>query len=346
VGALLPSHVAANAESAAHRARAYQHLYSLDYDEARQEMEAAVEADPDDIGAERGLAVIAWVEITFRSGKLTVDEYLGKVTGRKVPPSPPPPELAARFQEHIARAEQRAAAAVAAHPKDAGAHYDLGATIGLKASYAATVEGSLLASFRAARRAFEEDERVLALDPTRVDAYVIVGTYRYVVASLSLPLRMLAYTVGFAGGKEHGIQMLERAAASPGDAQTEARVGLVLIYNREQQYAAALRVLSDLQQQYPRDRLLWLEAGATALRAGHPAQADTLLAEGFAKLNVDHRPRMFGEEALWRLKRGMARAAMAHRSEAVEDLRAASRVEARPWVHELAQTQLKVLTGP
>ena len=94
--------------------------------------------------------------------------------------------------------------------------YDVGAAVGLQASYAATVEGRVGGAFRAARRAYDTHERVLALDPSRKDAGLTVGTYRYVVATLSLPARWVAYLVGFGGDKSKGLHMIEEAARYPG----------------------------------------------------------------------------------------------------------------------------------
>src|SRR2546421_154312 len=82
----------------------------------------------------------------------------------------------------------------------------LGAAVGLRASYAASVEGSLASAFRSAREAYDEHERVLELDPKRRDAGLIVGTYRYVVSTLAFPLRWMAYVVGLGGGKEKGLE--------------------------------------------------------------------------------------------------------------------------------------------
>src|SRR5437764_26168 len=83
------------------------------------------------------------------------------------------------------------------------------------------------------------------------------GTYRYIVATLSLPLRMVAYAAGFGGGKEKGLKQIEEAAAYSGENQTEARFALLLLYNREKRYDDALKVLAALREQYPRNRLLW-----------------------------------------------------------------------------------------
>ena len=58
-----------------------------------------------------------------------------------------------------------------------------------------------------------------------------------------------------------GLRLVEEAAAYASDVQANARFTLIVIYNREQRYTDALRVIHELQLQYPRNRLLWLEAG-------------------------------------------------------------------------------------
>jgi tetratricopeptide (TPR) repeat protein len=330
----------ASDESARLRARAYEHLYNLDHAEATRDMEAAVRADPGDLASRRGLAVIAWLTTAFRRGTLTVDEYMGRMTRGTVAVGAPPADLAARFAEQIAAATTAAERAVAARPKDPNAHYELGAAVGLQASYTATIEGKLLRAFRVARHAYNAHERVLEMAPARHDAKLVVGTYRYVVATQSLPLRLFAYAAGFGGGKERGIRMVEEAAAHPSDAQTEAKVALVLLYNRESRWDDGLRVIRDLQRAYPRNRILWLEAGATTLRAGRPREADALLSEALTRLAADSRARMFGEEALLHLKRGMARRALGRAGDADQDLRRVLTLEARSWVHDAARAEL------
>jgi tetratricopeptide (TPR) repeat protein len=184
---------------------------------------------------------------------------------------------------------------------------------------------------------------VLDKAPGRADAKLIVGTYRYIVSTQSLPVRLLAYAAGFGGGKERGIAMIEEAAAAPTEAQVEAKVALILVYNREARYDQALRVIRDLQAAYPGNHILWLEAGATALRAGRARDADALLTEALDRLARDPRPRMHGEEALLYLKRGLARTALSRQADAVADLRRAFALDARPWVHAQAEAELRRL---
>lgn len=337
---LIPAIAWGNPESAALRSRGFSHAYSLDYDLATRDMEAAVRADARDIAARRGLAVIPWLLISFRRGACTVDDYLGSISKQNVAMREPPADLAGRFHQHTAAALSLAERAVAAKPRDPEAHYQLGALVGLQASYVATVEGRILGAFRAARRAYDAHERVLELDPSRADAGLVVGMYRYIVSQLSLPIRMMAYVAGFGGGKERGLQMIEAAAARRGENAADAKFALVLLYNREQRYDDALRTLAQLQREFPRNRMLWLEAGATALRARRAAEAERILDEGLSRLKSDSRPRMFGEEAIWYLKRGTARLALDRHADAENDLRRSIQLEARKWVTGRAHAEL------
>lgn len=332
----------ANRESAALRARASAELFDLDHAQAMATFRQAIAADPEDAAAYRGLAAVLWLSITYRRGNMTVDDYLGRVTRTNAPPEAPPPpaDTAAAFQDAIDRALALARSQVKTNPRDAEAHYQVGAAVGLRASYVATVEGRALGAFRSAREAYEEHEKVMELDPRRKDAGLTVGTYRYIVSALALPARWLAYMVGFGGGKERGLLLVEDAAAYAGENQTDARFALILLYNREKRYDEALKQLAVLRQQYPRNRLVWLETGATNLRAGRPADAERVLAEGISKFASDDRPRMFGEEALWFYKRGAARAALGRTSEAEQDLRKAVSLEGRKWVHGRAHLEL------
>lgn len=329
----------ANRESDSLRKRAADELYNLDRDAAIGTYREAIAADPQDAGAHRGLATALWLSITFRRGNMTVDDYLGRVTRPTTPPQPPPPETAAAFRDALDHSLALARRRLDANPRDTDAHYQVGLAAGLRASYSATVDGSLLGAFRAAREAYESHERVIALDATRKDAALIVGIYRYVVATLMLPLRLAAYVAGFGGGKEKGLQLVEEAAAYPGDSQTDARFALVLLYNRERRYDDALKQLAILRDRYPRNRLVWLETGATNLRAGHARDAERVLDEGMRRFGGDTRPRMFGENALWYYKRGAVRAVLGRDAQARQDLAMSLSLEGRDWVHGRARIE-------
>jgi tetratricopeptide (TPR) repeat protein len=335
----------AHAQSAADlRTTALDLAYNLDHDQALDQLRRAVRLAPDDPAPHRSLASVLWLNMLFRRGAVTVDHYLGSFSRAKVDLAKPPPELDREFRAEVERAIALAEKRVAANPKDPQAHYDLGAALGLRASYVATVEGRLLAGFRAARQCYDEHEKVLSLAPSRKDAGLIVGTYRYVVSTLSLPMRMMAYVAGFGGGRERGIQMLEDTASAKlelgNDARADALFALVLVYNRERRYDDAMRALQELRRLYPRNRLLLLESGATALRGGRAQQAEDLLTQGLAALAADPRPRIPGEEGLWHYKRGATRAALGQMDGAISELHLAIGPASQAWVSGRARLEL------
>ena len=268
----------------------------------------------------------------MQRGALTVEDFLGRMTKPSVTVEAAPAADAQQFTKHASRALTLAEARVQAQPRDPDSHYQLGATVAVMTSYQAIVEGKALGAFRTAKRAYQSHEEVLRLDPARKDAGLVAGSYRYVVANLSMPMRMLAYVAGFGGGKERGLRLIEEAASYPSDAQPEAQFLLILLYNRELQYDKALQLIGRLQKTYPRNRFLWLNATGTALRAGRSADAERAIEDGLSRLAADRRPRAVGEEALWQYMRGAVRVARRQPAAAAASLQQAMAASPRSWV--------------
>jgi len=320
------------AGQAALRARAYDFVYNLDYDEAIAAFREAVAADPDDAAGWRGLAATAWIQTLFGRGSILVDDYLGVMSRAEVAKPPPPPDLSRAFRESIGRALAIAEPRRRLRPGDAAACYDVGAALALSVSWTATVDGKVLAAVQTARRAFSEHERALELDPSRHDAALVAGAYRYTVSQLSAPLRWLSWLGGFPGGKRRGIQLIEQAAANPSDVQADAQFALVVVYNREGRPRDALEMIDRLRARFPRNRLLWLEYGASAIRAGLGVDAERELSQGLVRFAGDTRPRAPGEEARWHLALGAARLLLGRADAAMADLRAALALGPRDWI--------------
>ena len=209
------------------RRQGYEFAYNLDRDAALTVFQQAVETDPDDPANHIALAALAWLNMLLRRGAVTVEEYLGPMISSDVRREPPPTDLAAAFLTSVRKALMLAERQVRWRPNDAGAHYNLGAATGQLAAYTASEEGKVFAAFRAARRAFDAHERAIALDPRRKDAGLVVGTYRYLVATLSLFKRWFAYLAGFGGNKALALRMLDDCADYPSDVQAEARFALL-----------------------------------------------------------------------------------------------------------------------
>ena len=181
---------------------------------------------------------------------------------------------------------------------------------GSRRPYMASVEGRLLAGFRAARHSYDEQERVLELDPQRKEAGLIIGTYRYLVSTLSLPMRVMAYVAGFGGGKERG----------PADGRRERRgadrrANRRLVCSRiALQPGEALRRCARRAGRPP-DRCI-RGTGSSCSRRGPPPAAPTSLPmpngscpRGSPCWSTMTRRKMPGEAGVWHYRRGVARVA-------------------------------------
>jgi tetratricopeptide (TPR) repeat protein len=318
---------------------AFRAAYSLDEEEAFAAARKAVALAPNESASHRTLANMTWLVILYKRGAVVSDTFLSASLTEQVTLPKPPPELDAQFKRELAKAIELADAKVKLEPKNPQAHYDVGAAYALQASYIATVEGRVLGAMRLAKRAFDAQELVLKQDPRRIEAGLVAGTYRYLVASLSMPVRWMAYVAGFGGGKERGIALIEAATRAP-ETRMDAKVALILVYNRERRYADAMRIARELQQEFPKNRLFTLEEGSCAIRAGRPVEAEAALSRGFAYFERDTRPKIPGERAIWLHKRAVARVAQRHLDAAQADLDLALRSQPIDWTRGRIQLEV------
>jgi tetratricopeptide (TPR) repeat protein len=319
--------------------RAFTAAYNLDHDQAIAHARRAVALGPESSRAHRGLASILWLHMLFERGAVSVDTYLGNITKFQATLPKPNQAEAEEFKRVVARAIDLANARLKVNPRDVQATFDAGAAYGIQASYVASVEGSMMSAFGIAKRAFSAQEDVLERDPSRVGAGLIVGTYRYLVSTFNLATRVVAYVVGFGGGKEKGIALLEAAVKDP-EARVDAQAALMLIYSREGRHGDVMRIARGLAADFPRNRLFVLEEGAAAIRAGRHAEADATLTRGLDMLRKDARPKVPGEEALWLYKRGLARVYRNQTAAATVDLQQALAAAPTGWVRGRIHVEL------
>jgi tetratricopeptide (TPR) repeat protein len=319
--------------------RAYLAAYSLDYAEAEAMARRATALGPNESRTHRALASVLWLDILFRRGACTVDLFIGGMAKALRATPGPAAELEAEFKQELGQSIALAEAQAKLHPGDIEARHDVGAAYAIQASYTASVEGSLIAAFRSARRAYDAHEQVLTQAPDRADANFAVGIYRYVVSTLSMPSRFVAYLAGFGGGKERGIMQLESTTKDP-EVHVDAKAALLLIYTREGRHLDALRIARELEAEFPRNRLFVFEHGAAAIRAGRAEDAEATLSRGIAGLAADNRPKFPGEPALWLYKRGMARVSLNHLADAQHDLDAALASDPAGWVGGRVRVEL------
>lgn len=317
----------------------FHRAYALDFAESASLFERARKADPSDPAPARAAAAVIWMQILFAQGVATFEAFVGEASEDSVPRPPVDQTLAGRFLTYVNEAIVLSERQVIADPTHIGAQYQLGASTALLALYRATVEGRTWAAFVEGRRAVRTMERVRERQPDHREAALILGMYRYAVSTLSWPKRMLASAAGMPGDREGGIKLLEFAASPPAETATDASLVLTVVYNRERRHAEAMRHLTQLRGRHPQNRLLVLNAAATALVASEPARAADAVTAVLTLGPRFDQPAVLGERAMWFYVRGAARAALCAPG-ATEDLRRALTSEPRDWIR--ARTHLEL----
>ena len=317
----------------------FKKAYALDFVESLSFFERARDADRSDPAPARAAAAITWMQILFGQGVATFEAFIGEATEDSVRRPTVDPTLAGRFIRDVTEAIELSDRQVGADRADVDARYQLGASTGLLALYRATVEGRTWAAFVEGRRAVRTMERVREQQPHHREAALILGMYRYAVSTLSWPKRMLARAAGMPGDRDGGIELLESAASPSSATATDAALVLIVVYNRERRHAAAMHHLKRLRDRHPENRLIELNAAATALAASEPARAADTVTSALARGPRFDRPAVLGERAMWFYIRGAARAALRARG-ATEDLQRALTSEPRDWIR--ARTHLEL----
>ena len=336
---LLPGSQPSPETADALRARGLELSFNLDHPEALAAFREAIKADPDNLAGYRLLAAALWADALFRSGAVSADDFTGETrTPFRARQSNLELETAATDLRRRADALSAGRA-----PADAEAAYQIGASYRLLSALAGSIGGSKWQTLASARHAYQEHQRVLAIDPGRHDASLTVGLFRYFVSNMPVWSRLVARAAGIGSDRETGLRLVEQAAAAEGPAQANALFSLIVIYNQQRRYDDALSVIGRLQRAFPRNRLLWLEAASTQLRAGRDADARDSIERGLLMLETETRPLAFGERARWRYHYGVSLARLHQVYAARQQLTAALDGDSLEWVRASAHLELRKL---
>jgi tetratricopeptide (TPR) repeat protein len=247
------------------RAEGYEALYNLDYEGARRRFQKMIDLAPNHPAGPQSIAASLWIQQLNESWELKATLYSDKALTKEKPKVDP--RQVDEFRKWTRRARQLSEARLKRNARDVEALYFLGAAEGLEAAYAAGVERKYMAALRTGSSAVNHHRKVLELSPEFRDAELTIGLQNYVIGSLSLPLKMLAKTVGVSGSKKRGLKELERVATEGQWGRDVARVLLVDLYKREKRWDDAIATARELSERYPRNYLFKLQlADAMALK--------------------------------------------------------------------------------
>jgi tetratricopeptide (TPR) repeat protein len=256
--------------------KAYQQFYMLDYDGALSGFEKVQAAHPSEpIATDYVLDAVLFREL-YRLDLLDTTFYVhdGFLTG-KHSATKADPAIRSRLNSLIQKAIEQSDVRLKANPKDVDALFARGWARSLDAVFTGMVDRSFVSALRKALEARSDNEKVLELSPTYVDAKLVVGVHQYVIGSLPLAFKIFAGLAGITGSKSKGINDLRDAGAHGIITSVEARTALGLFLRREAKYDDAIVVLRTLRDDYPRDFLFCLEVANLTKDAGDGPTAIT-----------------------------------------------------------------------
>lgn len=259
--------------------RGFDHFYNLEFDQAIEEFQKALQEQPDD--PKRHLRVVQGLlyREMLRSGALESELVSGNnpfLSRQKMVLSA---ENDTRLQQAIAQALELCKQRLAANPNDVDALYADGVAHALRGNYNFLVRKAWTDALKDATAARKRHARVRELRPEVVDALMVEGLHDYVVGSLPWTYKMLGFIVGFRGDKEAGVRALQTVAAKGNLNRTDAKVLLAVVYRRERMPQQAIPLLLDLMRDYPRNYLYRFELVQMYADAGDKGKALAALAE-------------------------------------------------------------------
>lgn len=238
---------------------AFQHVYSMDYDDAIRRFEAIQRRHPGDpMATDYLLDAVTFQELN-RLDLLDTTFYTndGFLTGKHTVIEDPKKRDWIRALG--AQAIGEANAELSRNPNDVNALFARGFARSLEATYSGMADRAFGAGLHLAWDARSDCSRVLQLDPNYVDAKLVVGVYDYVVGALPFAFKIFIGIVGIHGSKPQGLALLQDDAARGVVTDVEARTALMLFLRREARYGQAAAIARGLAQEYPRGFLFQLE---------------------------------------------------------------------------------------
>ena len=252
----------------------YQHgvekLYNLYFDDAETDFRNLTKAYPDDPLYWNGLASTIWLKMLYSQQKLNIESFSLKDTFGT---SESKDDVAAaeekRLLDTIDKAIEKAEKLLKKNPMDTHALYAEGASYAALATFNATVKRSYFTARSQAAKARDFHKKVLSIDPGYHDAEMTIGAYNYVMGILPYGFRMFFGLVGISGdGKDLGIQQIENTARMGNQGVTDAKMLLLIVYNREGRHDDALKLVDELHAKYPRNFLFELSRAQILRKMG------------------------------------------------------------------------------
>jgi tetratricopeptide (TPR) repeat protein len=179
-----------------------------------------------------------------------------------------PPASRKLFFELIARSQLLTEDRLKRNPKDLDAQYLRGATEGLLAVFAITIDHAYFQALSHGKQAYSV-QRTLVDKNQYYDACMLVGLYEYVAVNVPWYLKWLPVTTSFWGDKEEALRDLNLAVEKGTYVTDEARVIRMTLLVREGRFKEALTDVDALLLRYPRNYIFHLTQAQILIMMGN-----------------------------------------------------------------------------
>ncbi|MFZ0638624.1 MAG: hypothetical protein WA020_05550 [Candidatus Acidiferrales bacterium] len=250
----------------------FEDFYNMDYDRAIALFQKERERLPNDPFVVNHLLAAVLAKELNREGALDATLYMGnKFLELKEPPVDP------QVKNQIGQLSQRALTLanheLAENPNDVDALFARAVARGLATVYSAVIEKRWLGAMREGLGAYHDDQRVLKLNSNYSDAKLVVGTFQYIVGSLTWWEKSLAFVADMHGSKTRGLALLREAVHGGGEESIDASTILALFLAREGDYDEAIGLLGRDYAAFPHNFIFGLAVADLLNAAGKPQEA-------------------------------------------------------------------------
>jgi len=298
---------------------AFDDFYNMQYDRATAELEKILDKHPNDPFAVNHLLTVVLMHDLYDTGAMNTGDYANDSFIGRAPRSTDT-KIKDRIKQLARRAQDLEEQELKKNPQDVNALYCRGVTRAQFSVYTGLVERAWFSALRNAVGARHDHERVLELDPTYIDAKMVVGTHNYVIGRLPWSVKVAAALAGLSGSAEKGLDYLREVAKSDGENSVDAKVVLSLFLRREHQYDEAIGYMNDLSVKFPGNHLFPTEVANLERAAGRLDEAEAMYRKVWQTGREGKYGKLHYELAAWglgellRAKKDVAGAAAAYDS--------------------------------
>jgi tetratricopeptide (TPR) repeat protein len=235
---------------------AFRHLYNADFAGAQKVIDEAIRQEPENALYYAVRAATHHFSEMDRLRILETDFFLDdEKIASKVKLKPDPAVRNAIYQS-LDQARNLARARLNADPNDRDALFTMCMASSVITDYTALIERRQWRSVGLASDVNTYAQKLLALKPPVVDAYLNVGAVEYIVGSLPFFVKWFVHYDQIQGSKEKGLEQLRMVAVNGRYYAAYAKILLAVAFLREKKLPEARNWLAEFARDYPDNQIV------------------------------------------------------------------------------------------